>query len=133
MKKVFILAAAAIMMATATVKAEDNNNNVATRTASYDIQVNVNSLSRLLKLDEMQIEVMTYASETLQADIAKAENEKEVKRPEALRKALNRNLTLARNVMNPKQYRSYLSVLNTTLTNKGLSRMVYMDQTMAME
>lgn len=132
MKKVFILAAAAIMMATATVKAEDNNN-VATRTASYDIQVNVNSLSRLLKLDEMQIEVMTYASENLQADIAKAENEKEVKRPEALRKALNRNLTLARNVMDTKQYRSYLNVLNTTLTNKGLSRMIYMDQTMAME
>lgn len=132
MKKVFIMAAAAIMMATATVKAEDNNN-VATRTANYDVQVNVHSLSRLLNLDEEQIAVMAYASENLQADIAKAETEKEVKRPEALRKALSRNLTLARNVMDTKQYRSYLSVLNTTLTNKGLSRMIYMDQTMAME
>lgn len=135
MKKVFILAASAIMMASAAnLKAEENNNsNLMTENVegvapiNYTVHMNMRSLSRCLNLTDDQVEVMSYASDNFKADIAKVATEEDMARPEAVRKAINRNLKLVRNVLEDKQYRDYLALLNRTLNNKGLSTLLYAD------
>lgn len=134
MKKVFILAASAIMMASAAnLKAEENNSNLMAENVegvapiNYTVYMNMRSLSRCLNLSDDQVEVMTYASDNFKADIAKVATEEDMARPEAVRKAINRNLKLVRNVLEDKQYRDYLALLNRTLNNKGLSTLLYAD------
>lgn len=134
MKKVFILAASAIMMASAAnLKAEENNSNLMAENVegvapiNYTVHMNMRSLSRCLNLTDDQIEVMSYASDYFKADIAKVATEEDMARPEAVRKAINRNLKLVRNVLEDKQYRDYLALLNRTLNNKGLSTLLYAD------
>lgn len=125
MKKVFTLAAMVIMMASAaTVNAQDNNNNTP---INYQLKMNIRSLSRYLDLSADQVEVISYAGDKFVADVARVEEEKDVKRPEAMREAVNRNLRLARNVLEDKQYHDYLNILNRTLCNKGLSVLLYSD------
>lgn len=89
--------------------------------------MNMRSLSRCLNLTDDQVEVMSYASDNFKADIAKVATEEDMARPEAVRKAINRNLKLVRNVLEGKQYRDYLALLNRTLNNKGLSTLLYAD------
>ena len=133
MKKVFVLAAAAIMMVTANVKAQEINNvKVASPVVNYNVNMNMRSLTRFLLLDEQQASVMAYASDNLIYDLRKAGNEKEVKQPAAVREAVTRNLKLAHNILDDKQYRDYLTVLNRTLNNKGLALLMQRDENVAM-
>ncbi len=127
MKKV-IIAVAAIMMATANVNAQEKVENVNINNATpinYEFNVNMRSLSRFLNLTEDQEEIMEYASDNFKYSLKRVERSKEEKRGARMQAALNTNLAYAHKVLDDKQYRKYLSLMNNSLRNKGLDTLLY--------
>lgn len=127
MKKSMFIAVAAIMMATANVKGQ-NKANEAAPAVNYEMKMNMNSLSRCLKLNEDQKDIMSYASDNFCYAVARLEHTNEEQRGEHLQDALHRNLVLARHSLDDKQYRLYLTIMNSTLINKGLYNLLNNDE-----
>ncbi len=126
MKNVMIIAVAAIMMATAEVKAEEKAP-VMESSIEYTMDTNMRSLSRYLKLDSDQAVVMEAAAEDLKLAVSRLETAKEEKKASRMQRALGRNLAYAHECLSAEQYRKYLSLLNTTLRNKGLDTLLEND------
>jgi len=129
MRKLFFIAAMALMVSSAATAQESELSNLATETPAIDFSfsVNNNSLSRYLNLDENQDEQMKYIVDRFDNDLRFVAWSKEVKRPERFMKALTYNLSATHKVLNDAQYRKYLILLNNTLKNKGLDAMFYND------
>lgn len=128
MKKVFIMAAIALM-ATASVKAEEKNQDAVR--VDYNIKMNVRALSRCLNLNGEQAEVMEYASDMLREEVSSVRSSKEEKKAARLKRAIARNLSIARKHLDDKQYRSYLALMNQTLMNKGLNSILINEEQLA--
>lgn len=128
MKKVFIMAAIALM-ATASVKAEEKNQDAVR--VDYNINMNVRSLSRCLNLNGEQADVMEYASDMLREEVSRVRFSKEEKKAARLKRAIAHNLSIAHKHLEDKQYRSYLALLNQTLNNKGLNSILINEEQLA--
>lgn len=128
MKKVFIMAAIALM-ATASVKAEEKNQDAVR--VDYNINMNVRALSRCLNLNGEQADVMEYASDMLREDVSRVRFSKEEKKAARLKRSIAHNLSIAHKHLEDKQYRSYLALLNQTLNNKGLNSILINEELLA--
>ena len=128
MKKVFIMAAIALM-ATASVKAEEKNQDVVR--VDYNINMNVRALSRCLNLNGEQADVMEYASDMLREEVSRVRFSKEEKKAARLKRAIAHNLSIAHKHLEDKQYRSYRAMLNQTLNNKGLNSILINEEQLA--
>lgn len=128
MKKVFIMAAIALM-ATASVKAEEKNQDAVR--VDYDINMNDRALSRCLKLNGEQADVMEYASDILREEVSRVRFSKEEKKAARLKRAITYNLSIARKHLEDQQYRSYRALLNQTLKNKGLNSILFNEEQLA--
>lgn len=128
MKKVFIMAAIALM-ATASVKAEEKNQDAVR--VDYNINMNVRVLSRCLNLNGEQADVMEYASDMLREEVSRVRFSKEEKKAARLKRAIAHNLSIAHKHLEDKQYRSYLALLNQTLKNKGLNSILINEEQLA--
>ena len=128
MKKVFIMAAIALM-ATASVKAEEKNQDAVR--VDYNINMNDCALSRCLNLNGEQADVMEYASDMLREEVSRVRFSKEEKKAARLKRAIARNLSIAHKHLEDKQYRSYLALLNQTFKNKGLNSILINEEQLA--
>lgn len=128
MKKVFIMAAIALM-ATASVKAEEKNQDAVR--VDYNINMNVRALSRCLNLNGEQADVMEYASDMLREEVSRVRFSKEEKKAARLKRSIAHNLSIAHKHLEDKQYRSYLAMLNQTLNNKGLNSILINEEQLA--
>lgn len=128
MKKVFIMAAIALM-ATASVKAEEKNQDAVL--VDYNINMNDRALSRCLNLNGEQADVMEYASDMLREEVSRVRFSKEEKKAARLKRAIAHNLSIAHKHLEDKQYRSYLAMLNQTLNNKGLNSILINEEQLA--
>lgn len=128
MKKVFIMAAIALM-ATASVKAEEKNQDAVR--VDYNINMNVRALSRCLNLNGEQADVMEYASDMLRDEVSRVRFSKEEKKAARLKRSIAHNLSIAHKHLEDKQYRSYLTLLNQTLNNKGLNSILINEEQLA--
>ena len=128
MKKVFIMAAIALM-ATASVKAEAKNQDAVR--VDYNINMNVRALSRCLNLNGEQADVMEYASNILRDEVSRVRFSKEEKKAARLKRAIAYNLSIARKHLEDKQYRRYLALLNQTLKNNGLNSILINEEQLA--
>lgn len=128
MKKVFIMAAIALM-ATASVKAEEKNQDAVR--VDYNINMNDRALSRYLNLNGEQADVMEYASDMLREEVSRVRFSKEEKKAARLKRAIAHNLSIARKHLEDKQYRSYRALLNQTLQNKGLNSILINEEQLA--
>ena len=128
MKKVFIMAAIALM-ATASVKAEEKNQDAVR--VDYNINMNVRALSRCLNLNGEQADVMEYASDMLREEVSRVRFSKEEKKAARLKRSIAHNLSIAHKHLEDKQYRSYLALLNQTLNNKGLNSILINEEQLA--
>lgn len=128
MKKVFIMAAIALM-ATASVKAEEKNQDAVR--VDYNINMNVRVLSRCLNLNGEQADVMEYASDMLREEVSRVRFSKEEKKAARLKRSIAHNLSIAHKHLEDKQYRSYLAMLNQTLNNKGLNSILINEEQLA--
>lgn len=94
-----------------------NVNNVET----YDMSVNMRKLSVALGLTTDQMEAVESIHNTFNAEMQLAALANESDRKEKVEKAVERDIKWMHYVLDQKQYRVYLMLLNTTLNNRGLT------------
>lgn len=123
MKKIVFTLAALMTMTLAFAEGESKNNAaVAAEQAKYDMNINVNSLARTLQLDGDAYEAVNYITSDLKKDMKKAGEAEGEERDRLYKKAIRHNLSYMHVVLDENQYRTYVTLLNTTLNNRGLNK-----------
>ncbi len=121
MKKSFLTIVALLSMTMA--YAETENVNIENNMKAYDMSVNYTKLAVCLGLDLDQMEVVENIHETFREEMLNVASAKEDK-TERLNSAVKRNLQYMRYVLDDKQYNKYQKLLNVTLDNRGLNKMM---------
>jgi len=119
MKKIVLLVVAMCSMMMAYAENE-NNTNMVQDAKTYDMSVNIRRLAVTLGLTLDQMEVVTdihanFCNEMMQAAYAPADE-----RAALVEKAVNKDVRYMHYILDHKQYRTYLTLLNMTLLNRGL-------------
>ena len=122
MKKI-VLTMVAVMSMTMVFAANENDNNNNNATTSADkFNVSTYALSRALNLNIDQVDVVedinrTFATEMMNASVADS-SERQAK----VQSAIKKDLSYMRYILNDRQYREYVKLLNVTLNNRGLNK-----------
>ena len=121
MKKI-VLTVAAVMSMTMAFAASENDNNTTTNANAYKFNLSTYALSRALNLNYDQVDIVedinrTFATDMMNASVAD-KSEREVK----VQSAIKKDLSYMRYVLNDRQYREYVKLLNVTLNNRGLNK-----------
>ena len=118
--KRLILTVVAVLSLTATFAKDEKANNVNNANA-YDMSVNMSKLSDALKLTIEQQESVADVHRTFCGEMLVASQANEEDRKALMNKAINKDLKYMHYLLNDKQYRTYVMLLNTTLNNRGLN------------
>ena len=102
--------------------AEGENANSVNNVAAYDMSVNMNKLSEALSLTDDQKEAVADINHTFAAEMMFAAQYSNEQRKEMVKKAIEKNVLWMNYVLNDKQRRTYLMLLNTTINNRGLNK-----------
>ena len=102
--------------------AEGENANSVNNVAAYDMSVNMNKLSDALSLTDDQKEAVADINHTFAAEMMFAAQYNADQRKEMVKKAIDKNVAWMNYVLNQKQLRTYLTLLNTTINNRGLNK-----------
>ena len=103
--------------------AEGENMNSVNNLAAYDMSCNMNKLAEALSLTGDQREAVDNIYQTFAAEMMfAAQYYSNDQRNEMVKKAINKNIAWMNYVLNDKQRRTYLMLLNTTLNNRGLNK-----------
>ena len=103
--------------------AEGENVNSVNNLAAYDMSCNMNKLAEALSLTADQREAVDNIYETFAAEMMfAAQYYSNDQRKEMVNKAINKNIAWMNYVLNDKQRRTYLMLLNTTINNRGLNK-----------
>ena len=116
MKKIMVLAVAMFAMATATFAADEETN----ATAAYNMNIKMSSLADALSLNIDQVEAVADVHKNFTADMMNAATAKGEERSAMIDKAVLKDLKYMHVILDNSQYRKYVMLLNTTLTNRGL-------------
>lgn len=119
MKRLFMLMIAVLSM-TMTF-AENENTKSVNNVEAYDMSVNMRKLSVTLGLTTDQIEAVENIHNTFNAEMQLAAQADSADRQERVKKAVDRDIKWMHYVLDEKQYRTYLTLLNATLNNRGLN------------
>lgn len=90
-------------------------------TEAYDMTVNMRKLSEALQLTADQMEAVADIHHTFSAEMVFAAQLNKEEREAMVKQAVNKDVKYMHYILNDKQYRKYLLLLNTTLNNRGLS------------
>jgi len=120
MKKMILTLVAMLSMTTAFAEGESAMN--VNNTAAYELNVNMNKLSQALNLEDDQKEAVAEINHTFAAEMMFAAQYSKEDRKKLVNRAIENNVKWMRYVLNDKQMRTYLSVLNTTINNRGLNK-----------
>ncbi|CDB11043.1 MULTISPECIES: hypothetical protein [Bacteroides] len=115
MKRFGLTLVAAFCLAATTFAA----GNQPTTEKKWEGSINVNTLSKYLKLTQSQHEKVADICKYFKKQMTLA-NEVAEDQDEMRRKAVQANLKLMKETLDEKQYEEYAKVLNTTLENKGI-------------
>lgn len=121
MKKSFLTIVAMLSMTMA--YAETENVNIENNMKAYDMSVNYTKLAVCLGLDLDQMEVVENIHETFREEMLNVASAKEDK-SERLNTAVKRDLQYMRYVLDDKQFNKYQKLLNVTLDNRGLNKVM---------
>ena len=119
MKRLFMMTLAMLSMTMTFAENEETKN--VTNVEAYDMSVNMRKLSVALGLTTDQMEAVESIHNTFNAEMQMAAQADEADRNEKVNKAVERDIKWMHYVLDNKQYRTYLTLLNTTLNNRGLS------------
>jgi len=119
MKRLFLMTIAMLSM-TMTFAENEKAENV-TNVEAYDMSVNMRKLSVALGLNTDQMEAVESIHNTFNAEMQLAAQADESDRKELVNKAIDRDIKWMHYVLNQKQYRTYLMLLNATLNNRGFN------------
>lgn len=102
--------------------AENEELNTVSNANAYKMTVNYNSLADALELSFDQLEAVKDIHSEFCADMMNAGSASTDERKALVDKALKKDLKHMRSVLSDSQYRTYLALLNTTITNRGLNK-----------
>ncbi len=118
MKKLLMTVVALLSMTMAF--AEDENLNSTNSLQAYKMEVNYYKLGEALDLSSDQLEAVKDIHHEFCANMMSVAAANKEARPAMMKNAINNDLRFMRSVLNKKQYKRYLLLLNTTLVNRGL-------------
>lgn len=110
----------AMLSMTMTFAENENANNVK-NVEAYDMSVNIRKLGEALGLTLDQMEAVEDIHHTFSAEMLFAAQMNKEERDARVTKAVEKDVKYMRYILNDKQYRKYLLLLNTTLNNRGLN------------
>ena len=100
--------------------AENENAASVNNVEAYDMSVNIRKLSEALALTADQIEAVEEIHHTFAAEMMFAAQYNKEERDARVNEAIDKDVKWMRYVLNEKQMRKYLVLLNTTINNRGL-------------
>ena len=118
MKRLFLTVVAVLSM-TMTF-AEDENLNTTNTMQLYSMEVNYDKLADALQLSSDQKEAVKDVHQEFCANMMSVAASDESARKSMMQNAINMDLRYMRYILNDKQYKHYLLLLNITLLNRGL-------------
>ena len=118
MKKVFMTVVAVMAVSVSMVAAPKAEKNA--EPTKYSIDFNSRSIARYLSMSNDQVADMERVHDNFSREMKKAEYADEANREELTKKAVMRDISYMRTILNEAQFRKYNAVLNATLTNRGL-------------
>ena len=119
MKKIVLTMMAVLTMTTAF--AGNDETMAAKDMAVYNMNVNINALARTLGMSSEQTNDMRSIHRTFTSDLQYAAGAKEDRQEKLFRKALIRNLACAKTILSNEQYHKYLTEINVTFINRGIT------------
>ncbi len=96
----------------------ENVNNV----EAYDMSVNMRKLGEALGLTLDQMDAVECIHTTFNAEMQFAAQASKEDRKALVNRAVNNDIKWMKYILDEKQYRKYLLLLNTTLNNRGLNK-----------
>ncbi len=93
---------------------------VAVAAPNYDMTVNYRVLGKTLGLDDYQMEAVQIVHNNFVRDMDKAAQADAAQRKELVKAAAARELQYMGYVLNDRQYSKFNTLLNLTLSNRGL-------------
>lgn len=100
--------------------AENDNANALNNVEAYDMSVNIRKLAVALDMTVDQMEAVQDIHYAFCAEMMMAAQANKDEREVLVDKAVTKDVRYMRYVLNEKQYRKYLMLLNATLRNRGL-------------
>jgi hypothetical protein len=120
MKKMILTMVAMLSMTMAF--AENENAASVNNVEAYDMSVNINKLSNALALTADQVEAVAEIHHTFAAEMMFAAQYNNDVRKTRVNDAIEKDVKWMRYVLNDKQMRTYLVLLNATINNRGLNK-----------
>ena len=101
--------------------AEDENLNRVESVDAYRMEVNYNRLGEALNLSSDQMEAVQSIHDAFCVDMMSIAAANRESRKAMMKNAIDREVRFMHIVLNEKQYRKFLLLLNVTLNNRGLN------------
>ena len=118
MKRMFLTVVAMLSM-TMTFAEDENLNNTA-NVQAYNMEVNYQRLGDALNLSKDQLEAVQDVHKEFCANMMSVAAASGESRNALMDNAIKKDLDYMRIILDRKQYKQYLLLLNTTLVNRGL-------------
>ena len=118
MKKIVLMVVAMFTMTMSF--AENENNSTLNSAEAYDMTVNMRKLAVALDLTSDQIEAVQDIHTAFCNDMMLAAYAHADERNAMVEQAVKKDVRYMHYILNEKQYKTYLLLLNTTLKNRGL-------------
>ena len=100
---------------------EESTNNV-NNMAAYELNVNMDKLSAVLNLADDQKEAVADIQHTFASELMFAAQYSKNDRKALVARAIDNDVKWMRYVLDDKQMRTYLQLLNSTMNNRGLNK-----------
>ena len=110
------------MLSMTTAFAEGENAANVDSMEAYDLNINMNKLSMALNLADDQKEAVAEIHHTFASELMFAAQYGKNDREALVKRAIDNDVKWMRYVLNDKQMRTYLTLLNTTINNRGLNK-----------
>ena len=110
------------MLSMTTAFAEGENAANVENMEAYDLNINMNKLSKALNLADDQKEAVADIHHTFASELKFAVEYGKNDRKAMVDRAIDNDVKWMRYVLNEDQMRTYLRLLNTTLNNRGLNK-----------
>ncbi|MBR2113602.1 MAG: hypothetical protein IJ929_02895 [Prevotella sp.] len=120
MKKIALTFVAVMMMTIS--YAETANRHVVANVQETGLTFDLRRLAVTLDLDENQMDAVKIISDNLNNELATAATAHWFERHALVEKAIRKDARHMRNVLNDKQYETYMKLLRTTLMNNRFMR-----------
>ena len=110
------------MLSMTTAFAEEENAASVENMEAYEMNINMNKLSKALNLEDDQTEAVAEIHHTFASELMFAAQYGKNDRKAFVDRAIDNDVKWMRYVLNEEQMHVYLRLLNTTINNRGLNK-----------